>query len=143
MRRLFFFLLLGILMCAGGINKSEPKKCKEQNVSVDPLDLYRAPGPSVTFEPDLWEHRDERWGAWRDRNTPPTNTRARARRLSGMIVSVPIGWMVDILRNHSIKAERERVSGPRSFRVPHPLFLDQLEILSDSSTWRQRCTFSI
>lgn len=94
MRRLFFFLLLGILMCAGGINKSEPKKCKEQNVSVDPLDLYRAPGPSVTFEPDLWEHRDERWGAWRDRNTPPTNTRARARRLSGMIVSVPIGWMV-------------------------------------------------
>ena len=74
MRRLFFFLLLGILMCAGGINKSEPKKCNEHSVSVGRLDLYRAPGPSVTFEPDLWEHRDEGWGAWRARNRPPQLT---------------------------------------------------------------------
>lgn len=28
---------------------------------------------------------------------PPTNIRARARRLSEMIVSVPIGWMVEYI----------------------------------------------
>ena len=41
---------------------------------------------------------------------PPTNTHARARRLSEMIVSVPIGWMMGYIMqplHHSREGETE------------------------------------
>lgn len=76
MRRLFFFLLLGILMmCVDGNNKDRKNETKQRD-RANQVGLYKAPGLSVTFAPNLWEDWDERWGAWRktERNTytPPT-----------------------------------------------------------------------
>lgn len=123
MRRLFFFLLLGILVRSDG--NDIDRRTKTSRGSGNKVDPYKAPRFSVTFTPNLWENWDERRGAWRDRHRYTHPHLTSNRRKLGEEYVTEFSYLLTgrwvMLCNHPIKAKRERQTH-REVWVSHAIF---------------------
>lgn len=149
MRRLFFFLLLGILLCADRKKKNRRNETSKERDRVKKVELYRAPAFLLPLHGTYGGTgmKDGGRGETERKHTHPYVTHMH-------VHDSPVRWlnkswatywlyvMQPLHQRTSKKGEEREREWSVGLQSATPPFLDHLEILFDSCTCQQRRTCS-